>query len=237
MCELRYSPSLPPSNDPNREALFAMARAAQAALAECTAEPPLGTNEEACTEMGGVGAEDPQAVQTRLAFLRRQLSSLDPQRAGDVRMKIVETLWRDAAGQLCLCLRQRHVDCRLDAGLAIGELKTLIMTQPDYPEADKAIFLLARMLLARDLHKEGASYMLRLSKDYPHSPYAHAALRAVADFYFQNNLLMAAWVFYERLPPDPEVMLLLGFVHLNLRNDDEARTAFTWVIEHCPKGR
>lgn len=40
MCELRYSPSLPPSNDPNREALFAMARPPRQPWPNARPNPP-----------------------------------------------------------------------------------------------------------------------------------------------------------------------------------------------------
>jgi TolA-binding protein len=54
------------------------------------------------------------------------------------------------------------------------------------------MFYLGRGLISADKKKDGASYMLRLTKDYPQSKYVTDAYLAVAEFYFDKDLLLFA---------------------------------------------
>jgi TolA-binding protein len=68
-------------------------------------------------------------------------------------------------------LKKKPEEPVADYSKALDEYKALLKEFPNYERIDEVMFYLGRGLIAADKKKEGASYMLRLTKDYPKSKY------------------------------------------------------------------
>jgi TolA-binding protein len=168
----------------------------------------------------------------------------------DLLFRIAEKEWDEAKYRYFLerkkydgCEEQRIKglvkECKepkADYSVALEEYKTLLKEFPNYERIDEVMFYLGRGLHAADKKKEGASYMLRLTKEHPKSKFVTRAYLAVAEFYFDNDLLLAAKANYEKVLEDkggPDFSYAtykLGYVHYNLKEFDESIKAFQAVV-------
>ena len=99
------------------------------------------------------------------------------------------------------------------------------------------MFYLGRGLGTAGKKKEGASYMLRLTKEYPKSQFVTQAYLAVAEYYFDNDLLFAAKTNYLKVLEDkkstqyPYALYKLGYVYYNLREYEDSIKSFKSVVD------
>ena len=134
-------------------------------------------------------------------------------------------------------LTKKPDEPQADYGKAIDEYKQLLKEFPNYGRIDEVMYYLGRGLISADKKKDGASYMLRLTKDYPNSKYKTDAYLAVAEYYFDQDLLFAAKTNYLKVLEDkqssqyPYALYKLGYVHYNLKEYPEAVKAFQNVVE------
>jgi TolA-binding protein len=134
-------------------------------------------------------------------------------------------------------LKKKPEEPVADYGKAIDEYKALLKEFPNYGRIDEVMFYLGRGLISADKKKDGASYMLRLTKDYPKSKYVTDAYLAVAEYYFDQDLLFAAKTNYLKVLEDkkssqyPYALYKLGYVHYNLKEYTDGIKAFQNVVE------
>ena len=134
-------------------------------------------------------------------------------------------------------LKKKPADPVPDYGLALTEYKKLLKEFPNYRRIDEVMFYLGRGLSVAGKKKEGASYMLRLTKDFPKSKYVTQAYLAVAEYYFDNDLLFAAKTNYlkvlenEKSSQYPYALYKLGYVQYNLREYEDSIRSFQRVVE------
>lgn len=134
-------------------------------------------------------------------------------------------------------LKQKPEEPVADYGKALVEYKALLKEFPNYKRIDEVMFYLGRGLGTAGKKKEGASYMLRLTKEYPKSRYVTQAYLAVAEYYFDNDLLFAAKTNYLKVLEDkkstqyPYALYKLGYVHYNLREYEDSIKSFKGVVD------
>ena len=134
-------------------------------------------------------------------------------------------------------LKKKPVDPKPDYAMALTEYKKLLKEFPNYRRIDEVMFYLGRGLITASKKKEGASYMLRLTKDFPKSKYVTQAYLAVAEYYFDNDLLFAAKTNYlkvlenEKSSQYPYALYKLGYVQYNLREYEDSIRSFQRVVE------
>ncbi len=115
-----------------------------------------------------------------------------------------------------------------DFSKAIATYQRVLKEFPSYRRIDEVMFYLGRGLGTAGQKKKGASLMLRLTKDFPKSKYLTAAHLAVAEYYFEADLLYAAKTNYLKVLENQKsrhasyAAYKLGYVHYNLREFDEA---------------
>lgn len=124
-----------------------------------------------------------------------------------------------------------------DYSKALKEYKTLLKQFPNYKRIDEVMFYLGRGLQSAGKKKEGAGYMLRLTREYPKSKYVTRAYLAVAEYYFDNDLLFAAKTNYLKVLEDKKTteyayaLYKLGYVHYNLKEYEDSIKAFQGVAD------
>ena len=124
-----------------------------------------------------------------------------------------------------------------DYSKALKEYKTLLKQFPNYKRIDAVMFYLGRGLQSAGKKKEGAGYMLRLTREYPKSKFVTRAYLAVAEYYFDNDLLFAAKTNYLKVVEDTKstevayATYKLGYVHYNLKEYEESIKAFQNVAD------
>ncbi|MCB9545046.1 MAG: tetratricopeptide repeat protein [Myxococcales bacterium] len=134
-------------------------------------------------------------------------------------------------------VKERPEEPKPDYSAALTEYKALLKEFPNYSRIDEVMFYLGRGLHAADKKKEGASYMLRLTKEYPKSKFVTRAYLAVAEYYFDNDLLFAAKTNYQKVLEDkesqdyPYALYKLGYVHYNLKEFDDSIKSFHQVVD------
>ena len=134
-------------------------------------------------------------------------------------------------------LKKRPDEPLADYSKALIEYKQLLKEFPNYKRIDEVMFFLGRGLITAGKKKEGASYMLRLTKEYPKSKYRTAAYLAVAEYYFDNDLLFAAKTNYLKVLEDrksiqyPYALYKLGYVYYNLREYEASIKSFKQVVD------
>ena len=134
-------------------------------------------------------------------------------------------------------LKKRPKEPVADYSKALIEYKQLLKEFPNYKRIDEVMFFLGRGLITAGKKKEGASYMLRLTKEYPKSKYRTAAYLAVAEYYFDNDLLFAAKTNYLKVLEDtksiqyPYALYKLGYVYYNLREYEDSIKSFKRVVD------
>lgn len=136
-------------------------------------------------------------------------------------------------------LKKRPEEPTADYSKALVEYQKLLKQFPNYKRIDEVMFYLGRGLIAagKKTRKQGASYMLRLTREYPKSKYSTKAFLAVAEYYFDRDLLVAAKVNYEKVLQDkkssqyPYALYKLGYVHYNLQSFDDSIKAFQGVVK------
>lgn len=84
-----------------------------------------------------------------------------------------------------------------DYGDALGIYKEVLQQFPSYARLDEVIFRLGDGLMKADKKKEGVSFLNRLVQNYPQSKYLADAHLAIAEFFFDSNLLIAALESYK----------------------------------------
>jgi TolA-binding protein len=184
----------------------------------------------------------------------RAILAKDPLYKGkaDLLFRIAEKEWDEAKYRYFLARQEydkqykAHLDGTLkkqpeepvaDYAKALEEYKALLKEFPNYARIDEVMFYLGRGLIAADKKKEGASYMLRLTKDYPKSKYTTDAFLAVAEYYFDQDLLIAAKTNYLKVLEDkksgqyPYALYKLGYVHYNLKDYRDGIKAFQDVVD------
>jgi TolA-binding protein len=134
-------------------------------------------------------------------------------------------------------LKKKPDEPTADYSKAIDEYKALLKEFPNYSRIDEVMFYLGRGLISADKKKDGASYMLRLTKDYPKSKYVTDAYLAVAEYYFDQDLLFAAKTNYLKVLENkessqyPYALYKLGYVHYNLKEYQDGIKSFQNVVE------
>lgn len=134
-------------------------------------------------------------------------------------------------------LAKRPEEPKADYSKALVEYKALLKEFPNYDRLDEVMFYLGRGLSEAEKKKEGASYMLRLTKEYPKSKYVTQAYLAVAEYYFDNDLLFAAKTNYLKVLEDqkstqyPYALYKLGYVYYNLREYEDSIKSFKQVVD------
>ncbi len=134
-------------------------------------------------------------------------------------------------------LKQKPEEPAADYSKALVEYKALLKEFPNYKRIDEVMFYLGRGLTTAGKKKEGASYMLRLTKEYPKSQFVTQAYLAVAEYYFDNDLLFAAKTNYLKVLEDkkstqyPYALYKLGYVYYNLREYEDSIKSFKSVVE------
>ncbi|MCB9521828.1 MAG: tetratricopeptide repeat protein [Myxococcales bacterium] len=192
-------------------------------------------------------------VRQRQIVDMRQILKKDPlyKRKADLLFRIAEKEW--AEGKYRYFLERKEYDKQYEEYLkgtlkkspeepspdyskALVEYKALLKEFPNYKRIDEVMFYLGQGLITAGKKKEGASYMLRLTKDYPKSKYVTRAYLAVAEYYFDNDLLFAAKTNYQKVIEDensqqyPYALYKLGYVHYNLKEYEESITSFQKVV-------
>ena len=134
-------------------------------------------------------------------------------------------------------LKKKPEEPVADYSKAIDEYKALLKEFPNYGRIDEVMFYLGRGLISANKKKDGASYMLRLTKDYAKSKYVTDAYLAVAEYYFDQDLLFAAKTNYLKVLENkessqyPYALYKLGYVHYNLKEYTDGIKAFQNVVE------
>ena len=134
-------------------------------------------------------------------------------------------------------LKKEPPEPRADYSRSIKEYKKLLKEFPNYNRIDAVMFYLGRGLITAGKDKEGASYMLRLTKEYPKSQFKTKAYLAVAEYYFDNDLLFAAKSNYLKVLEDkkstqyPYALYKLGYVYYNMRDYEDSIKAFKEVVK------
>lgn len=134
-------------------------------------------------------------------------------------------------------LKKKPEEPEPDYSKALKEYKTLLKQFPNYKRIDAVMFYLGRGLQSAGKKKEGAGYMLRLTREYPKSKFVTRAFLAVAEYYFDNDLLFAAKTNYLKVVEDTKstevayATYKLGYVHYNLKEYEESIKAFQNVAD------
>lgn len=87
---------------------------------------------------------------------------------------------------------KRQTKSQPDYSKAIKFCKQVLQEFPDYDRLDEVMYQLAAILTRSGEAKQGASYLSRLIKQFPGSPYLVLAYKEVGDYYYDNDLLFAA---------------------------------------------
>jgi TolA-binding protein len=194
------------------------------------------------------------AVRTRQIKDMRKILKKNPfyKKKADLLFRIAEKEWNEAKYHYFLKrksydkqyeeflsgrLKKRPDEPTADYSKALVEYKKLLKEFPNYRRIDEVMFYLGQGLITAGKTKQGASYMLRLTKDYPKSKYVTKAFLAVAEYYFDNDLLFAAKTNYEKVLEDekssqyPFALYKLGYVHYNLKEYEDSIKRFHKVID------
>lgn len=83
-------------------------------------------------------------------------------------------------------------DARPDYSEAIKTCERIIREYPAYERLDEVIFRLAALLISQDKEKQGASYLVKLTKGYPSSKHIPMAFMNIGDYYLKHGLVHAA---------------------------------------------
>ncbi len=199
-------------------------------------------------------------VRQRQITQMRSILKKDPlyKKKADLLFRIAEKEWDEAKYRYFLARQayEKQYEAYLEKGIetakpkepvpdyskALTEYKKLLKEFPNYRRIDEVMFYLGRGLITAGKKKEGASYMLRLTKDFPKSKYKTQAFLAVAEYYFDNDLLFAAKTNYLKVLEDekssqyPYALYKLGYVQFNLREYEDSIRSFQRVVEMSNKG-
>lgn len=128
-----------------------------------------------------------------------------------------------------------------DYTLALDVYKQVLQEFPDYSRLDEVIYRLGDGLMKAEKKKEGVSFLTRLVKNYPNSKYLPDAHLAIAEFWFDQNLLTPAKLSYEEVlkfkdtPLYNYALYKLAWVLYNQKEFREAVNTFKRVIEETEK--
>ncbi len=203
-----------------------------------------------------VAEKEKQLSEVRQRQIREMRAILDKnplyKNKADLLFRIAEKEWEEAKYRYFLqrkdydkqyeaflngTLKAKPEEPQPDYSKALEEYKKLLKEFPNYARLDEVMFYLGRGLTQAEKKKEGASYMLRLTKEYPKSKYVTQAYLAVAEYYFENDLLFAAKTNYLKVLEDeksnqyPYALYKLGYVHYNLKEYRESIQAFQKVVD------
>jgi TolA-binding protein len=130
-----------------------------------------------------------------------------------------------------------------DYSKAIDLYKDLLKDFPNYEKVDQIMFYLGQGLKLAGDAKGGASYMSRLTRSFPNSKFATRAYLAVAEYYFDKDLLLPAKENYlkvladKQAPEYPYSVYKIGYVYYNLKEYDDSIRSFQEVIEMALSGQ
>ena len=203
-----------------------------------------------------VAEKEAQLSQVRLRQIEQMRSILQKnplyKKKADLLFRIAEKEWDEAKYRSFLDLKEyerkyqawaaetlktKPEEPQADYSKALEEYKALLKEFPNYERIDEVMFYYGRGLIAADKKKEGASYMLRLTKEYPKSKYVTPAYLAVAEYYFDNDLLFAAKTNYLKVLETPKAteypyaLYKLGYVYYNLREYEDSIKSFKQVVD------
>ena len=123
-----------------------------------------------------------------------------------------------------------------DYSKALREYQQLLKEFPNYRRIDQVMYYLGKGLIDSGKKRQGASYMRKMFLAHPKSKYKTAAHLAVAEFYFDEDLLTLAKAQYEEVLKDtkssqyPVALYKLGYVHYNLQAYNDSIAAFQKVV-------
>lgn len=128
-----------------------------------------------------------------------------------------------------------------DYTAALDIYKEVLQQFPDYARLDEVIFRLGDGLMKANKKKEAVSFLTRLVKNYPKSKYLPDAHLAIAEFWFDQNLLTPAKLSYEEVLKFKDSNLYnyalykLAWVLYNQKEYREAVNTFQTVIASVEK--
>ncbi|MFP4600309.1 MAG: tetratricopeptide repeat protein, partial [Persicimonas sp.] len=115
--------------------------------------------------------------------------------------------------------------------------KEILTEFPDYDRLDEVIFRLGSGLIEADKGPQAVSYLQRLVKNYPNSKYLADAHLALAEFFFEEEMLGAARDNYQAVlehENDPNydfALYKLGWVYYNQGEYRDSINTFKRVVE------
>lgn len=86
---------------------------------------------------------------------------------------------------------ETSVAAKPDYENAINQMQAILKQFPNYPRIDEVMYQLGTALQGTGRIKDGASYFLRLTKDYPKSKYVLHCHQAIGNYYRDAGLFMA----------------------------------------------
>ncbi len=206
-----------------------------------------------------IAENEARASKVRKRQLKRMKGILkkDPlyKKRADMLFRIAEKEWQEAKYRYFLerkkydqvyekfldgIVKKRPNEPIADYSKALIEYIKLLKEFPNYKRVDEVMFYLGRGLITAGKKKRGASFMLRLTKEYPKSKYITRAYLAVAEYYFDSDLLFAAKANYLKVLENrkssqyPYALYKLGYVYYNLGTPEayeESIKSFQKVVE------
>ncbi|MEE2755885.1 MAG: tetratricopeptide repeat protein [Myxococcota bacterium] len=134
-------------------------------------------------------------------------------------------------------LKVKPKEPEADYSKALNEYQQLLKEFPNYRRIDEVMYYLGKGLITAGKKRQGAAYMRKMFLAHPRSKYKTAAHLAVAEFYFDEDLLTLAQTQYievlkdKQSPQYPVALYKLGYVHYNLQAYDESIAAFQKVVQ------
>ncbi len=251
---LAASPSFAQKRD-DKDELATSETAAKNVIKPESAEEAMQQAENSETEKL-IAENEAKLSEVRQRQIREMRGILDKnplyKNKADLLFRIAEKEWDEAKYRYFLARKEydaqyaAYADGRLtkqptepvpDYSKAITEYKKLLKEFPNYNRIDEVMFYLGRGLITAGEKKQGTSYMLRLTKDFPQSKYASRAYLAVAEYYFDQDLLFAAKTNYLKVLEDKNsteyayALYKLGYVQYNMHEYEEAITSFQEVAQ------
>ncbi len=161
-----------------------------------------------------------------------------------------DNLLRRAEWLKCLeAAEQKTVDastCKepvADYTEALDLYKNVLQEFPSYARLDEVIFRLGDGLMKANKKKEGVSFLNRLVQNYPQSKYQPDAHLAIAEYFFDSNLLVAAIESYKNVlkfkgsPLYNYAQYKMAWVQYNQKEYRAAVDTFKQVIEDVEKDK
>ena len=140
-------------------------------------------------------------------------------------------------------ITKRPEEPQPDYSRAEVHYQKLLSSFSNYRKIDTVLFFLAQGYKLSGNTSKMMQFMTRLTKEYPKSEYVTRANLALAEVYFEKNIMGAAETFYEEVVKDlkspeyPYALYKLGYTYYNLHKYQESIVSFKKVIEMGLSGK